>query len=430
MKRLTRRIVLCVLCGALAIAMVPLLRSNSISTAAKRPGVIVDQTSDANLALTQPDKFNWGLLVQISQRAPDDLQTDVKLANGQTVKTNNALWETWADDLFTFPSSPDPANPPEWKNRNQQGKKLTPILQQLLRETQTVSEQKKLSAQVSVGGTEEVRRNQSAFDFLISNHLWYVEGQACAFKKGVDQDGFPSGRRIDFKSDAIEVKAVWTTITEGDKSKYHWNYDAQGNLFGLTGLHIISKTIPNWTWATFEWVGNPGRCDWMGCHDSFGVTPANVAPNGSPGRQYPAGTLTAGLLQAFTDAGYSGEWLAEWQNYRLKGSQIDFTDTTGKPTLLGNSIIEDGFAQTSSCMSCHANASVDANGNNNPSIGFAADLDRQSRNGPLDPGWFYDLNTWSRSRGSYKLKYYPLDFIWAIFNAQPVAQGKPIPPCT
>jgi hypothetical protein len=420
---------LIVLVGAAAIAIVPVLRNSSISTAAKSPNPILAQTSDVNLALTQPDKFNWGLLVQISQRAPDELQTTVQLANGQTGKTNNALWETWADDIFTFPSSPDPANPPKWQDRNKQGKRLTPILQQLLRETQTATEQKKFHAQVSLGGTEEVRRNQSAFDFLISNSLWYVEGQACAFKKGVDQNGYPNGVKIDFKSDAVEVKAVWKSITEADKAQYHWNYDAQGNLFGLTGLHIISKTLPNWSWATFEWVGNPGRCDWMGCNDSFGVIPARVPPTVPTGKQYPPGTLTPDLLKMFQQAGYNGEWLAEWENYRLKGSQIDFTDTTGKPTLLGNSIIEDGFAQTSSCISCHANASVDVDGNNNPSIGFAGDLDRQSRNGPLDPGWFYDLNTWSRTRGSYKLKYYPLDFVWAIFNAQKAGPAKPIPTC-
>ena len=106
---------------------------------------------------------------------------------------------------------------------------------------------------------------------------------------------------------------------------------------------------------------------------------------------------------------------------------MDFTDITGKPTLVGNSVIETGFVQTSSCMTCHANASVDSNGLNNPSIGFTTDS--QSRSGPLDPGWFYDLNTWNRVRTNYKLKYYPMDFIWAIFNAQPVAQGKPIPTC-
>jgi hypothetical protein len=34
--------------------------------------------------------------------------------------------------------------------------------------------------------------------------------------------------------------------------------------------HISSKDIPNWIWATFEHVGNPGRCDYTGCNDSYG----------------------------------------------------------------------------------------------------------------------------------------------------------------
>jgi hypothetical protein len=434
MKRLTRRIVLLVLCGALAIAIVPVLKNNSISTAAKRPNLILDQTSDANLALTEPDKFNWGLLVKISQHAPDDLQTTVQLANGQKVKTNNALWETWADDFFTFPGfrkvypPPDPQNPPKWQDRNKLPKKLEPILQQELKIQRSATAQQKLGAQVAVGGTEEVRRNQAAFDFIISRNIWYREGQKCAFSKGVDAAGYPNGVKIDFPPEAIEVKAVWKTISESDKPNYHWNYDGQGSLYGLTGLHIISKTLPNWTWVTFEWVGNPGRCDWIGCHDSFGVTPANVAPAFPQGQPYPPGTPTANLMQMFKDGGFDSDWVAQWQNYRLKGSQVDFTDITGKPVLVGNSITEEGFVQTSSCMTCHVNASVDSSGRANQSIGFTPD--GQSRNGPIDPGWFSDLNTWDQAKTNYKLNYYPMDFIWAIFRAQPVAQGKPIPPCT
>jgi hypothetical protein len=35
-------------------------------------------------------------------------------------------------------------------------------------------------------------------------------------------------------------------------------------------FHISSKDTPNWFWTTFEHVANQGRCDWIGCNDSFG----------------------------------------------------------------------------------------------------------------------------------------------------------------
>ena len=46
--------------------------------------------------------------------------------------------------------------------------------------------------------------------------------------------------------------------------------------------------------------------------------------------------------------------------YRLKGAQVDFTDRTGRPTIVGNSITEAGFVSTSSCITCHARASIGA----------------------------------------------------------------------
>jgi hypothetical protein len=202
----------------------------------------------------------------------------------------------------------------------------------------------------------------------------------------------------------------------------------------------MTKQIPNWTWATWEWSdntpdkpnGNPGRSDWYGSHDSFGALykdPSGKmigfqAPSADRGKPYPSGTITADLLALFKNAGYSNEWQKEWSNYRLKGSQIDFTDATGVPVVLGNSVTEDGFVQTSSCMTCHGNAAIDPAGRPNPSIGF--DLDGQSRNGPLNPGWFYDLNKHDRHDrgrkhefGDYKVTYYPLDFVWAFANANP-----------
>ena len=396
---------------------------------------------DPGLALTNPDEFNWSLLVAISKKAPPNLQFP---AGANT--TNNAVWETWADDQFTFPSQPDPANPPKWQDRN---KPVTPqpITQLQLRLKALRHERAGLQPEAIIpgGGGEVVFRNQSSFDFIIKHNLFYREGLAAAFKQGVNSGGFPNGITLQFDPAAVELKAVYQPLGGAlTKENCHWNYAADRKAYGLVALHIMSKQIPNWTWATWEWSGNtedqrngnPGRSDWYGSRDSFGavykdasgvpthfqapvVDPATGGPSGKP---YPSGAVTAELIKMFKDAGFSEEWQQEWSNYRLKGSQIDFTDSTGAAVLVGNSVTENGFVQTSSCMTCHGNTGVDSTGAPNPSIGFT--LDGQSRNGPLNPAWFYDLNNFDLAQqfGRYKVIYYPVDFVWAILKAHPKKQ--------
>ena len=80
--------------------------------------------------------------------------------------------------------------------------------------------------------------------------------------------------------------------------------------------------------------------------------------NLQPGKGYPEGQMTAPLLEIFKKYGLADEW----QHYRLKGSQTNWTDPTDLPTLPGNSILERGFVSTSSCINCHAYASFDSGG--------------------------------------------------------------------
>jgi hypothetical protein len=90
----------------------------------------------------------------------------------------------------------------------------------------------------------------------------------------------------------------------------------------------MTKQIPNWTWATWEWSGNtpdqpngnPGRSDWYGSRDSFGAiykdasgAPTHFqAPAVDQGKPYPSGSVTAELIKMFKDAGFSEEWQQEW----------------------------------------------------------------------------------------------------------------------
>jgi hypothetical protein len=47
-----------------------------------------------------------------------------------------------------------------------------------------------------------------------------------------------------------------------------------------------------------------------------------------------------------------------WQYYRLRGTQVDFVTSVGRPTILGNTQIEGSFQETSSCIACRARATI------------------------------------------------------------------------
>jgi hypothetical protein len=66
---------------------------------------------------------------------------------------------------------------------------------------------------------------------------------------------------------------------------------------------------------------------------------------------------------------------------------------------------------------------VDASGSANAGLGFTST--GQSINGPLNPCLLYDLTTYDPEQewGNYKVKNYPMDFIWAVFKAAPDGKG-------
>jgi hypothetical protein len=47
-----------------------------------------------------------------------------------------------------------------------------------------------------------------------------------------------------------------------------------------------------------------------------------------------------------------------WENYVLRGTQVDYVDAIGNPTLLGNTQLEGGEQASSSCIGCHARATI------------------------------------------------------------------------
>ena len=289
--------------------------------------------------------------------------------------------------------------------------------------------------------------------------------------------------RVDLPPDAIMIKSNWVSATLVDAIQRR--YPKETVQFGapddyirhpfmtqittangdkcklqdshyLMSFHVSSKDIPQWVWATFEHKNNPGRCDYTGCNDSFGFlaqqpdgTASNfIAPNQRSDQlaqsstvlendmQYAAGSVSAGLkallrAQGVATGQQSGVFAnptdVAWANYRLKGSQVDFTDHQGRPTHLGNSITEAGFMTRSSCVGCHARAGAAVMGegdaatvNTIPLGVFEAELSefgyQQSHHGGPVHAWYYKDNP------SFDLQVLQTDFIWGFLNAQPLVK--------
>lgn len=374
---------------------------------------------DPSLPLNYPDRFAWELFVQVNRKA--SAQHIIERQDGREALTNSAIWETWPDDPWTFPQAPNPDNPPKWPDEIR--KALNAPVKGSFHRKPVPESDEDFTLDI---GREEVHRNRHSFDYIIENDLWYTQGIASYLQ---------SGKRVDFPIDSIEVMAKWIPIEPADKSRYHWNYDKEGHLFGLVAMHISSKALPNRLWATFEWAGNKGRCDYIGCKDCFGFTP-HIQPShsGEVYRTYPSGSPTPALLDLFQRGGLVGEFGQEWLNYRLKGSQIDFTDSIGSNASLGNSVSESGFVQTASCMACHSRAAVNVKGENAfPIFGERHDRTQESKT-PLrfqtqttthnrfsDPNWLFSQN--GQSPPMIDLQ---VDFVWAIpIRAHPAEGGEP-----
>jgi hypothetical protein len=325
--------------------------------------------SDPNPAMTAPDQFAWETFMQVNASAGG----------------SNALFETWASDTDTFtmtpnfPTSPTPLvlHPPvvaaAGRLAMQRAGHLLPAL----------------PPNPLGKPSEESRRNRVAFDFIVKNNLYKVSGLRAAF-----------GTTITFPTDAMEVKANWIPIANvptwtlnrvsvADAPKYfHINATADGAQYALVAMHVITRQVPNWTWATFENEYNPSRCDILGCNDKFGA-PAPVPPNKVAGQGYPACVATPALAALFANAKLD----AAFTHYCLKGSQTDVTNDSALDVRLGNSVTEDGFVDQSSCMSCHGRAGFDNTGHDNPrgAAGFDAN---GAPLGPVSPSiyWKYTGN--------------------------------------
>lgn len=391
---------------------------------------------DLNIALNNPNKFAWQIMLEVCK------PFDSNNPNGELI------WERWAlaSDIYK-----DPNTIPSWEELTEKPKDFSDFesipLQQFLKldslETELpqrieIKFQGQLEAQVEKllfdpsvrldSTSNETRMNKVGYKFIRDNDLYYTEGQ---------EKFFNANKKIDLPIETREVKAQWREIKESQKDEYHFHIDTykddEGNeitkIWGLVAFHIITKDIPQWTWATFEHKNNPGLKEaennpLLKSVDSYGKDEN--------------GNISKALLNDFKKEKFP----KKWENYILRGTQTDFTTLTGVPTILANTYIEEGFTETSSCISCHSKATI---GKRLAFSELPVDIQEKINNGderashyddrlpifasrsPLlgdvgtpNPDWFE-----TKSDTITELKYLQTDFMWSFFRSKRRNPYKP-----
>jgi len=377
-------------------------------------------------ALDYPSRHAWNLFVLLNHPAVDKRvergQADCSKPFGAPGTT--AVWETWRN-AATEVYLQDGREPPVWSDTSLPDEKpgvvpLGPAVGVASFHSMAVNaatkSNKSRAGQAKplfspedgvfndAGGFGETRMNRATYEFVRSECLFSSDGlqrYAAAIEAGKKPD-------IRFPNDAIEVKAAWLDFDKEnippEKRKGYYTASYKGKSYGLTSLHILTKDVPNWYWATFHHKDAPSNKHEM--KDTYGPPP-----------------IVRGTV---------------WENYLLGGTQTDFTSPTGKPSVLSDHYVEFNF-QNSSCITCHSTASISRNGPLSsgqlkslcalqpvrPEMGITAQRCRQElgdsafiqgtdrlvvERGVPDPDWF---------EVSSKRTYFQTDFVFSIpFRAQ------------
>lgn len=347
------------------------------------------EPQDTSTALFEPDRYAWRLFVALNW--PADMAKRAADPAKKFGADGSVVWESWRS---VHPQAPDTVFPPDGSDPGpwlggagpavaEERQRFIPVLakQDAFAEFRQRRTKAAPAPSFEGGAGNEIRLNSSSHEFIRTAKLFNVEGQIAHFTAGEQNLNFPANAKL--------IKARWRTINASDKPRYHWaeiTRNGTTEVWGLTALHIITKDLPNWFWATFEHID---------------TKPPNAI---SPGWQLPSVDRLAcpspphGCEQAPTGLGLQG---TKWEHYRLRGSQVDFVTSTGVPTTVSNSQLE--AIQNSSCMTCHSMATIDGEGRN---VGF------QFAKGPPQPSLFRDP--------AGKLLFMQQDFVFSLTRASRV----------
>jgi hypothetical protein len=338
------------------------------------PSCTVKSKIEGSPIADDPATFAWRLFACLN-----------KLEKGEPQKPL-LYWETWAspNDLYCDESrkncSPDvkptwPATANSYRER---------IREQVL----ALAEQP--TPHVPIGEGQEVRLNNTVFDYVTKNDLWYLQGQQRVFRDPKGKVNFPLG--------AMEIKAYWIEVLESQKDRYFWRKEDNGLFFGLIALNIAAKTQSQWFWTTFEHVDNPMRCAFIPCSN-------RVFSTISGANRTIQSPLDPKLLKILMEEGIDPAKQQGWANYRLHDAQINFLD----PILLGNSVLEADFEGSSSCITCHSRASINFKGQ---PLSIRDQNSKSTFIGQPDRSWFCDEND--------NRVFLSFDYVWSLTRAQRV----------
>jgi plastocyanin len=382
-------------------------------------------------AMNSPSRHAWNLFLSLNHpaKSPDSLR-GVPDPSKRVGDAGLTVWETWksaGSEVFLA----DGSHPGSWEDLTKNNspsrpksfdlpKSLTihaahlgiPLSDALTQRNQLKAKLKKdsdlfrkLSKQMQLldgidpdgifqgqGGFGETRMNKATYEFIVNNGLYNVEGQESLFLQIANE-----GRAaLTFPEDSIEVKSGWIALSADDLKpggkgeRFHKGIGTDGKTYGLVTLHIITKDVPKWFWCSFRQIDGP--TPQIPSVDTFG-RPSSLS-----------GT--------------------KWQYYELSGTQTDFTNAIGKPTLLSDPYVEKGFEKTS-CITCHAMANIGAPSNlpQGDRLSFARIDPTVVLDAKVDPDLGSPIGTPPTSmffadKTMTKMKYIQLDFLWSLSRAQ------------
>jgi hypothetical protein len=364
------------------------------------------EPQDSTAAADRADEYAWRLFVALNW--PADEMARAADSAARFGADRPVVWETWAGAGAVYLEQG--MDPGPWVS----GRRARPLRAE--RRFETFALQDLLKVRHIVGGAmvpltdplmtarrlTEIRMNRGTFEYIRARELYNLEGQLRAYAES-SEVSFPYG--------AKEIKAKWRPIAASESSRYHTTRvtfaDGTKRLYGLTGLHIASKDLPHWFWATFEQVDNPMLTDSEGWQlpskDRFSCHSQPADCNRAP-----------------TGIGLEG---TVWQYYRLRGTLTKFVDADGKAQLLANSELETGLQKSASCITCHARSTIGVVAGSPARLPIfdsgqgGAEPDARARRGfsglPL-PEWYEGPSSGSQRHPVFQ----SLDFVWSLSNAK------------
>lgn len=354
---------------------------------------------DSAAAAERSDEYAWRLFIALNWAAdPRARAADRRAPFGAA---RPSVWETWqnAGDVY-LPDGNDPGpwtSGDVWAQAPSQHRFETFSLKDLPNARHIVDGRMAplTDAIADASRLTEIRMNRVAFDYIRARELYNVEGQLRAVG---------DGRGVSFPNGAVEVKAKWRPIRAEERERYHTIELRLSNgsmkLYGLCGLHIVSKDLPQWFWATFEHVDNATLKDGDGWR--------------LPSRdQFACRGEAADCGRAPTGIGLED---TVWRYYRLRGTLTSFVDAADRPLKLANSELEAGLQESSSCMTCHSRSSIGRLAGEAVrlpifDVAVSDPIERRGFVGTPRAEWF--LGT---ERGAPVFQ--PLDFVWSLSKAQ------------